>query len=320
MSLTIGRRLAFGFGFVLVVLAALAVFEIATLVDLAAMQDESARRADDAVFVVHAADTGPELYMIIADGVINRDLPQTDADYAAAKKAIQEQFAELGRRVDTEAERAWHAEATAVLAEVFGLWESRLRPLLATTDAVTPAMRDLDDLIDQALKRLRAPIEKIVESLRQEQLEADRDFDTDVSFAVLLSVVLSAVGVLSGVLLAWLIARRVTRPILATVDLALKLAEGDLRVVPDPKLLAMKDEAGDLARAMQRMIGDLSSIVSDVLGSTVLLSEGSRQLAASAEQMSQGATEQAASAEEVGSSMEQMGANIRQNADNSKET
>jgi methyl-accepting chemotaxis protein len=100
-----------------------------------------------------------------------------------------------------------------------------------------------------------------------------------------------------------------------TAQLAEKIAEGDLTVVPTP--LSDKDVLG---LAQQRMVQRLREVVGDSIAATVNVSDGSQRLSSTAEQVSQGATEQAAAAEEVSASMEQMAANIKQNADNASQT
>ncbi len=100
-----------------------------------------------------------------------------------------------------------------------------------------------------------------------------------------------------------------------TVEMAKRLAEGDLRVRVN--ILSDKDSLG---QSLAAMVEKLQAVVSDVRTAADQVAAGSQQLSSSSEQMSQGATEQASSAEEASSSMEQMAANIKQNADNSLQT
>ena len=96
-------------------------------------------------------------------------------------------------------------------------------------------------------------------------------------------------------------------------DIARQVAAGNLQI--HFSLKEGKSSRGVLA-AMEEMVNNLRSIVSDVKGAADNVTSGSAQMSSSAEEMSQGATEQAASSEEASSSMEEMAANIRQNAEN----
>jgi methyl-accepting chemotaxis protein len=108
---------------------------------------------------------------------------------------------------------------------------------------------------------------------------------------------------------------RMTVNLRATAKLADAIADGDLTVEAAP--LSDKDTLG---KALQRMLGKLSEVVSDAAGASENVSAGSQQLSASAEQLSEGATAQAAAAEQASASMQQMSANIKQNADNASQT
>jgi methyl-accepting chemotaxis protein len=101
----------------------------------------------------------------------------------------------------------------------------------------------------------------------------------------------------------------------ASAEVAEKIAAGDLTVTA--KRQSDKDTLGI---ALERMLGKLRGVVSEVESAAENVSSGSQQLSASAGELSQGATEQASSTEEASSSMEQMAANVKQNADNAAQT
>lgn len=119
------------------------------------------------------------------------------------------------------------------------------------------------------------------------------------------------------VLLALFLAIGISKPILQGFKLAERLAEGDLTARID---VEQKDEIGQLADALRRMVNRLAEVVTDVKLGADNVGSGSQQMSSTAQQLSQGASEQASAAEEVSSSMEQMNANIQQNADNASET
>ncbi len=113
----------------------------------------------------------------------------------------------------------------------------------------------------------------------------------------------------------------ISKIIVNSLNKALRLAElvaaGDLTETLD---IDQKDEVGQLAGALNRMVEKLKDVVESVKSASDNVAAGSQQLSSSSQQMSQGATEQAAAAEEASSSMEQMTSNIKQNADNAQQT
>ncbi|MHB8880499.1 MAG: methyl-accepting chemotaxis protein [Thermodesulfovibrionales bacterium] len=127
----------------------------------------------------------------------------------------------------------------------------------------------------------------------------------------------TAAAIIAGVLLAYVLAMGIIRALRKSVFFAQTIAQGDLtqRVALD-----QKDEIGQLAEALNLMATRLSDIVDEIKLSSDSVAAGSRQLSSSSGEMSQGASEQASSIEEVSSSMDSMVTNIRQNVDNARQT
>ena len=130
-------------------------------------------------------------------------------------------------------------------------------------------------------------------------------------------IAVAVLGLIIALFIFILFSRSITTPIKKGVQFAQDIAGGLLDTQID---VNQKDEIGVLADNLIKMQAKLRNVVMDVINSSAQVTEGSGQLAASAEMLSQGATEQAANAEEVSSSVEQMGANIQQNTDNAAQT
>ena len=109
----------------------------------------------------------------------------------------------------------------------------------------------------------------------------------------------------------------IERPLSQAVDVANKLAQGDLNLNIESN---SEDEIGHLQKAMKHMVISLTDIVDEVQNAVSNVAAGSEELSATSELMSQGATQQAASAEQASAAMEEMSGNIKQNADNAQQT
>jgi len=166
--------------------------------------------------------------------------------------------------------------------------------------------------------------------------------------------ILIAIVVLS--LIAFWISMSITRPLKKAVEIADRMAVGDVSMEITPE---GRDEVGTLLRSMRKMSGAtrlvtrlakdiaeghldvdirkrsdkdelmaalaemtnrLKNVVHGVKSASMNISSGSRTMNDSAQILSSGAAQQAAAAEEAASSIEEMTANIRQNADNSLQT
>jgi methyl-accepting chemotaxis protein len=132
-----------------------------------------------------------------------------------------------------------------------------------------------------------------------------------------LMITLAAVAIALGALLAWVLTRSIVRPVNEALEVANRLAQGDLTVrIENPS----KDETGQMLQAMSGMIGKLTQVVTDVNSGAQALASASEEVSATAQALSQAASEQAAGVEETSASIEQMTASIAQNTENAKVT
>lgn len=141
---------------------------------------------------------------------------------------------------------------------------------------------------------------------------------------------LTVVAILIGLGIAFVITRSVTGPLkLAVEDLKL-MADGDFSIRVSEKFLQAKDEVGDLARAMDKMLKSISDVLKKIVTSAETLAAASEQLTASTEQsaqasnqvaisistVAQGASEQMTAANEASAAVEEMSAGLEQTAAN----
>jgi methyl-accepting chemotaxis protein len=137
------------------------------------------------------------------------------------------------------------------------------------------------------------------------------------NFIMIISLI---IGIIIAIFMGFTITRMITTGIHKGVALAENIADGNLAVSIDAGLLEQKDEIGQLANSLQKMIEKLREVIGSVVAGSNNIAAASQQMSSTAQEMSQGSTEQASGAEEVSSSMEEMAANIQQNTENAKMT
>lgn len=145
---------------------------------------------------------------------------------------------------------------------------------------------------------------------RTEAEQLVSEANTIIIVTILLAIVL-------GVIIALFLASMITKPIILGVKFAESLSKGDLTAHID---IDQKDEIGVLAKALQTMRDQLSSVVQQVRTNSDALGSASQQISATAQAISQSATEQASGVEETTASIEQLSSSVKQNADNAKLT
>jgi len=122
---------------------------------------------------------------------------------------------------------------------------------------------------------------------------------------------------LSGVLMlvGHLISRSIRAPLSSAVELAGKVAAGDLTGAIDAH---GNDETAKLLRALRAMNDSLSGIVGEVDNGIRTIASASSQIASGNQDLSSRTEQQAGSLEETAATMEELTGAVRQNADNAR--
>ncbi len=110
---------------------------------------------------------------------------------------------------------------------------------------------------------------------------------------------------------AWFLIRSVTRPVKMLVDVANRVADGNLNVAID---LHTKDEIGILASAIGQMTDNLNEVMGNIHAASEQVTAGSKQVSISSMSLSQGAAEQASSVEQLTVSLDEISFQTKQNA------
>ncbi|MCC7600594.1 MCP four helix bundle domain-containing protein [Janthinobacterium sp. FW305-129] len=143
-----------------------------------------------------------------------------------------------------------------------------------------------------------------------------RDIDEVAKTSRNLMLALAALALIFGVVCAWVLTMGIVRPLRTAVEIARKVADGDLTAQIDA---SAKDETGQLLQALKDMNTSLLNIVSEVRTGTDSIATSSTEIAAGNQDLSSRTEEQAGSLEETASSMEELTSTVKQNADNARQ-
>ncbi|MDR6477396.1 methyl-accepting chemotaxis protein [Paraburkholderia graminis] len=126
------------------------------------------------------------------------------------------------------------------------------------------------------------------------------------------TLILMIAALIGGVLIAFLITRSITVPLQQSVQLAERVAKGDLTSTIQAD---GKDEIGLLLASLGRMNEGLRETVARVFSGSGSIAISSAEIATGNADLSQRTEEQAASLQQTAASMEQLAATVRRNAD-----
>ncbi|PQO96605.1 hypothetical protein C5614_15990 [Massilia phosphatilytica] len=129
-------------------------------------------------------------------------------------------------------------------------------------------------------------------------------------------MVVAGVAVLFGAICAWVLAHAIVRPIRQAVDLAEKVAGGDLTQHIDA---SGTGETGALLRALRNMNDSLVAIVAQVRSGTDTIATASAEISAGNMDLSSRTEQQAGSLGTTASTVEELTGTVRQNADNARQ-
>jgi methyl-accepting chemotaxis protein len=317
-NLRIGTRLGFAFAGVIGLASVVVGIGIS---QLAAETDSLTLIAADRVPKVRAVAEMKDQVNLIARELRNALIFEEASKVTASLDAAQNARAGIGKEMDL---------LTASIQSADG--NARLQAVTTTGTAYTPLMVEFMDTMRAGKKaearalledRMRPAQLAYLDALDQlGNLQVDligaavAEGESSFANAKLLMFGLLAGMALAGGLLGWGITRSITRPIGQAVDVAEKVAAGDLSSHID---VNANDETGRLLAALKAMTASLASIVGTVRNSSDSIATGSAQIASGNSDLSQRTEEQASALQETAASMEQLGATVKHNADSARQ-
>ncbi len=212
-------------------------------------------------------------------------------------------------------------------------WQDRERAVLVNirearkvqrTEAVEPMLAAISaGNIQQAAAILQGPmrersatVDKQLDTLTKLQLAAAKDaYDQAQSRYHMLNTwatLLTFFGIVFALLMGWLLSKAITRPLAQAVDIARRIASGDLS---QEITVTSRDEAGLLMLAMKDMNESLLNIVSQVRAGTHAIALASEEIATGNMDLSNRTELQAHSLSMTATATAEMTATVQQNTE-----
>ena len=129
-------------------------------------------------------------------------------------------------------------------------------------------------------------------------------------------LIISMAAIVIALLLAFIISSSISRPIIAAIKFAEKMAQGDFT---NELPIKQKDEVGLLSNALNLLVTNLRRMFREINNSAYTLNASSMNLSSISEQMKQGAKQNSVRASTVATAAEEMSANMNNVAAASEE-
>ncbi|MDM0122613.1 methyl-accepting chemotaxis protein [Variovorax arabinosiphilus] len=317
-DLKIGTRLGGGFAVMLLLMVLIAGVG---MVRLNAVADSTARMVEEALVKERLANQWANLLgpsIVHSFGMAKATDPENEAYFkksltagVASINPVQQQMEKL--LTAPEERQLFLAVADArkrVLEHLAGI-----NQLKAAGDR-EGAAKLADTQYQAALVVYQKAVQAIADAQRVQIDTMAKEIQRDHDSAVQLLGLLSALAVLVGAVCAWWLTVGIVRPMRGAVELAERVAAGDLssRMVADSR-----DEVGQLLTALKGMNDSLAKVVGEVRQGTDTMATASSQIASGNQDLSSRTEQQASSLEETAASMEELTSTVKQNADNARQ-
>ncbi len=224
--------------------------------------------------------------------LINQIEPLLEGD---AERTLFKSIIEVRNAYTVAKEKAVKARADGDTAGAARILDEEFMPLSATYEARQA----------QLLKMQQDHIDAIARGIDEANRASER-----------MIAVVAGVAVLFGAACAWVLANAIVSPIRQAVDVAEKVAGGDLTQHIDASGTC---ETGALLRALRHMNDGLVAIVSQVRSGTDTIATASAEISAGNMDLSSRTEQQAGSLGTTASTVEELTGTVRQNADNARQ-
>ncbi len=222
----------------------------------------------------------------------------------SAKKRAQESLAELLNNVKKLESHSFPSENVKALESAVVSFQNTLSDL-ASEQAK----------IDQAQASISADIKILLntaDELNSNQITLRMGDIHDAEYALATGL---AIALILSVFATFIIARLIITPLLLTVSIAEKVANGDLTY---DQPATRRDELGRLQNSMQKMTFNLRTLISGLKDGVVQIASAAEELSAVTEQTSAGVQSQRVETDQVATAMNQMAATVQEVALNAE--
>jgi len=314
----IGTRLGIGFGIILLILVA-----VVLSANVLNTRNKAALTAGLELITVQTAQAQAMKSAMLETGIAMRNIGlQSDVAQMQAEEAkVKQQRARYdGARAKLQAtglndnEKKVLADIAALDAEVDVAFKEAIGQVLAFNSE--GAAKVIASRIDPLNQRALALLNKLVDMQNTEVVENKKESAEADSKVMMLTIGLCVLGVAVGAGCAVFITRSITGPLHGAVEVAQRVAAGELT---SQVYVEGRDETSELLQALKDMNDSLVKTVSEVRSGTETITVASEEIASGNADLSARTESQASSLEETASSMEELTSTVKQNADNARQ-
>ena len=315
-NLHIGARLGAGFGLVLILLVVLATVSLSRMSSIHESLEKITNESNQVIkelngmreSVLRSAVAVRNMAVMVDEEAVKADAKQLEA----AQERYKASAAAVDKLITDAASRA--------LLDKIAAGEAATAPGMARAAEMAHRQGDVIPILISDVLPHQAVWLSAIDELIGQQEQAARTLADDTTgiynAARLLTLALAAAALVLGAGVAVLVTRSIVNPLRGAVEVAQRVAKGDLtaRVEVDSN-----DETGQLLAALRDMNTSLQRIVGQVRSGTDTITSASQEIASGNMDLSSRTEEQVSSLQMTASSMEELTSTVKHNADNASQ-
>jgi methyl-accepting chemotaxis protein len=316
-NVKIGIRLGLGFGVVLLLVAIMAISNLSSMSQVQKNFDENVKVTDVKVDTLYnlrqvimlAIVTGRNIALLTEAA----DIEDENKKLAAARAEYVQLFDKIGSMA-TPAEKVLLEKITSTRSDAIAA-QKRVAALSQASEkdaAMRMTIKEVQPLQVKTLEAIEALIAHIGKKANEENEKAAATNTSMRLFTIAMAILCLVVGSVT----AWRVAHGITKPLDKAVNVARRVASGDLTA---DIVVESRDETGQLMQALKEMNANLLATVSQVRAGTDTIAAASSQIATGNLDLSSRTEEEASSLEETSSSMHELTSTVNQTADHARE-
>ncbi len=327
-SLSLAKRLSFGFSSILLLLvtvAATGAYSVQSLKrqvqNIVEVNNVKTGVANDLMSSIDNLAIQTRSVALFANLETDLDGKQAEAEVALAKAAETKYLAAEKKLADllatvgsSDSERALLAEVTAAAAIALPAIRTSIQQ--GSNRETEAAVLTLINDVRPVETKMRQKVEALVAMQRQLTEDANAAMSSLERRAQVISISLVVVALVLGGAIAWSITTSVTQPIGRAVVVAERIAQGDLSSEIEVRI---HDETGRLLEAIRAMQDRLRSLVGGIRQAADSIELASGEVANGNQDLSHRTEEAASSLQQTAQSMDHLTHIVQQSAESAKE-
>ena len=254
MKNSINIKLTGGFGLCVLLLVAVVGFNFSALRKLDKLYQEALKRSGQMELTTDAQHIGDDLYQIIANAVINREMAKTERLWSAAKKLNLAKLQKVAEIADTPEEHAMVSEALNALADIIRIYEREMLPLIERGETVPGPLAVIDARLDERIDAIELALQRFAKTISDESREASAEYHQVLTTTISSGLAISLLGVLAALAVSALTTRRIVRPLSEITRATLEMEKGNYLVELNYQ---SADELGVLTDKFREMSGQV---------------------------------------------------------------